>query len=433
MMRKNLASKLICIIFTFVLCLLMLTGCGSAASAAASAADASGTITLFNSDPTISDELGALAKAYEKERGVQVKVINCPTSADSQAILKQYYRSGNLPDIISCDASALDSWGSLLTDLSGQSWCSDTDYAYTSSKYGTIGFPYCIEGIGIAYNAEILKKLNIDPSFVKDTETFTSVLFVAYSLRDSLKLTSVVACCASPAYLSSARGTQLFGAYLDSGQERSDTALLDKLSTDEPLEHDRAFDYAFYLSLIQHFSDKELLLSGTYEDQLSGFAKGDYAFITQGSWAGRDILKKFADAYSSSGNFDIGYLPFTFQSGLDTLLVDAPLWWAVTKGGSVEEAQRFLSWCSGESAQKLLVEDMGFISPFRSCRYKSSNPFAPSVEQFSARGKTSGWHWMALSPGMRTNAVAPVLNDYAQGKLGIEEFLTNLSKRIRAY
>ncbi|MCR5527021.1 MAG: ABC transporter substrate-binding protein [Lachnospiraceae bacterium] len=432
-MRRRFFSKILCFFLTAILCLFSLTGCGSDTNAASTGTSSSTSLRLFNCDPEISGVLQALADRYKTESCVTVTIENCPSGADPQTILKQYYLSNDLPDIISGDAYVIANWKTLLTDLSDQSWCSDTGYAYIDKTYGTLGFPYSLEAAGIVYNASILKKAGLEPEFIKDTESFTTALFIMYSLRDSLGLSSVVGYCAEKSYLSTSRGTQIFGQYLDAGQSRSDSTYYDLLSTDSPIDHDRAFDFAFYLSLMQHFSDQELLTKGDYNAQLQGFAEGKYAFIPQTSRAGNAIKKNFSKEYRSSGSFEMGYIPFTFQSGLDTLLVDSPAWWAIPKSGNTEAAKNFLQWCSGGSAQKLLVEEKGFISPFNSCRYSSSNPLSASVEAFEAASKTSRWNWMKLSPGIRVRSIAPVFNDYAKGKLGIEEFVTDLTEAIRKY
>ena len=37
------------------------------------------------------------------------------------------------------------------------------------------------------------------------------------------------------------------------------------------------------------YSDPELLVDGTYDNQVGNFAAGKYAFVTQGSWIGASL------------------------------------------------------------------------------------------------------------------------------------------------
>lgn len=48
--------------------------------------------------------------------------------------------------------------------LSEEPWSAQTDFAFKSEDGKTIGFPYAVEGYGITYNADILKKAEIDPN-----------------------------------------------------------------------------------------------------------------------------------------------------------------------------------------------------------------------------------------------------------------------------
>lgn len=51
-----------------------------------------------------------------------------------------------------------------LVDMSDEAWVADTDAAYVDEEYGTIGFPYTVEAVGLTYNADILKKAGVDPA-----------------------------------------------------------------------------------------------------------------------------------------------------------------------------------------------------------------------------------------------------------------------------
>ena len=71
-----------------------------------------------------------------------------------------------MPDIfVNGGASDFANWGGLCADMSDQPWAADTDAAYVNDD-GTVGFPYTVEAIGLAYNADILEKAGVDPALV---------------------------------------------------------------------------------------------------------------------------------------------------------------------------------------------------------------------------------------------------------------------------
>ena len=141
----------------------------------------------------------------------------------------------------------------------------------------------------------------------------------------------------------------------------------------------RLTDFAEFVGLLNQYSDPALLVSGTYDQQILNFASGKYAFVTQGSWIGATMTTADAEAYAAAGNFEVGMIPYAFQDGMDTILTNSPSWWAVFSDGNKDAAKAFLQWCSEDKAQQVLVEEAGFISPFKSCTYVASDPFAQTI------------------------------------------------------
>ena len=126
--------------------------------------------------------------------------------------------------------------------------------------------------------------------------------------------------------------------------------------------------------MLNRYSDPALLVSGTYDQQILNFASGKYAFVTQGSWVSATMTTDDKDAYEAAGSFEVGMIPYAFEDGIDTILTNSPSWWSVYSEGNVDAAKAFLQWLSEDKAQKVLVEEAGFISPFKSCTYVAADP-----------------------------------------------------------
>ena len=404
----------------------IMSGCGQDKEVEAGVEESVSSISLLNIKSEVATQMEALAKQYEAETGVKVNVISVQSGVDAQATLKGYYLSDQMPDIIACESSGFSNWEGLLVDMSDQDWASRTDAAYIDPTYGTLGFPYTTEAIGLAYNADILSKAGVDPASITGPAAMKKAFETIDSQKDKLGLKAVIGYAAEPENLGWSAGNHITGAYIDSGLSRSDTTYIDLMKNGGGIDDTRFSHFADMIGLFNQYSDPDLLVSGTYDDQVAGFASGKYAFITQGSWIGATLSA--SDDYAKAGSFQVGMVPYAFEDGMATILTSAPNWWAVPKEGQVEAALAFLQWCSGDSGQKILVEQAGFASPFVDCKYVASDPFAPVIAEYISSGKTSSWHWMEMAEGLGQNGFSFVYQKYAKGDLDAAGFLKEFKK-----
>ena len=400
-----------------------------AQESAESTADTSGgapsanSIRLVNGKIEVDAALKKLAAMYKEETGVDVSIESMGGGIDIQGTLKGYYQAGNMPDIfVNGGASDFSNWAGLCADMSDQPWASDTDAAYVNDD-GTVGFPYTVEAIGLAYNANILEQAGVDPATLTSPAAYEAAFAAIDGMKDELGLTAVVGYYTEPVNLYWSTGNHLFANYEDAGLERDDTTYFDLLSDGGQLDVARFTDFANFVALLQQYADQSMMISGTYDQQILNFASGKYAFVTQGSWIGATMTTDDADAYADAGNFKVGMAPYAFQDGIDTILTNSPSWWAVYKDGNVDAAKAFLQWLTTDAAQEVLVMEAGFISPFNSSAYVATDPFAQTIVDYQNAGKTSGWHWLGNKEGLAQNYTGQVFNDYAQGNLDTDRFV----------
>lgn len=405
------------------------SGSGSDSGSSSGNSDA---IRLVNGKIEIDSQLKKLAKMYEEETGIPVEIESMGGGIDIQGTLKGYYQAGNMPDIfVNGGATDFKNWEGMLEDMSGEAWASDTEAAYVDEQYGTIGFPYTVEAIGLAYNADILEDAEIDPATLTSPKAIEDAFKTLDSKKADLGLDAVVGYCAEATNLYWSTGNHLFANYIDGGLDRDDTTYIDMLNDGGKVDEDRLTEFAEFVGLLNEYSDPSLLVSGTYDQQILNFASGKYAFVTQGSWIGATMTGDDADAYESAGNFKVGMVPYAFEDGMDTILTNSPSWWSVFSDGKADKAKAFLQWCSEDKAQQVLVEEAGFISPFTSCTYVASDPFAQTIVDYQAAEKTSGWHWLGMKEGLAQNYTGQVFSDYAAGNLDTEGFVKTMQQVIQ--
>ena len=421
MNRKLLA---IALVGAMTLGLAACGGSGSSTESTASGASTGGgsssanSLRLVNGKIEVDAQLKKLAEAYEKESGVHVEIESMGGGIDIQGQLKQYYAGNNMPDIfVNGGATDFANWEGLLSDMSGEKWVNDTEAEYVDGSGKVVGFPYTTEAIGLAYNADLLEKAGIDPKSITGPESMKAAFETLDSKKDELGLTAVIGYCAEATNLYWSTGNHLFGVYEDEGLARDDTKYFDMLADGGKIDEARFEKYAEMVALFNKYSDPALLVSGTYDQQILNFASGKYAFVTQGSWIGTTMTADDKEQYEAAGSFKVGMLPYAFEEGQDTILTNSPSWWAVFESDKADAAKAFLQWCSEDAGQKILVEDAGFISPFESCTYIASDPFAQTISDYTHAGKTSGWHWLNNKEGLAQNALGVVYQDYAAGTI----------------
>ena len=364
---------------------------GSAASTGEGSGAASGEgIRLLNGKPEIDTQLKNLAAKYEEETG---KV----------------------------------NWDGLLADLTGEAWTEDTDYELVDEKMGTIGFPYTVEATALAYNAEILEKAGVDPASLTSPAAWQKAVETLDSKKDELGLTAVFGWCAEPANLGWSSGTHVFAQYLDAGLAQDDTTYIDLLNDGGKIDEARMKDFAAFVGMMNKYSDPALLIDGTYDNQVAGFAAGKYAFVTQGNWINGGVTG--SPDYTG---WAMGFAPYAFEDGIDTIIAGPPSFWTVYSDGDVDGAKAFLQWVSDDSAQEILVNEAGLISPFKDCSFVAADPFAESIKSYMDAGKTSGWHTMLKKDGLQ-NKTCQVFADYAKGALDEDAFVKTMGQVISSY
>ena len=391
-------------------------------------------IRLVNNKAEIADGLSKLVAAYKEQTGVTVDVETIGGGQDTQAIMKQYFQADNMPDIFIFEGDThYETWKDHLVDLSDEAWVQDTEAEYVNGGK-VYGFPTTTEAIGLTYNASILEKAGVDPKSITGPESMRAAFEKIDSMKDELGLTSVIGYYTEPANLWWTAGQHLFGTYLDSGLSRDDTTYLDMINDGGKLDPERIGAFAQMVALFNEYTDPNGI-SGTYDDQVNGFASGKYAFVSQGSWIGAVLTGTGAQLYADAGNFKVGMIPYAFIEGQDTIQTNSPNWWGLYNGGNVDAAKAFIQWCSeNDGGQEILAKDCGCISPFKSSTFMPDDPFADTIAEYTAAGKTSAWHWQSWKEGLAQNVTCVIFQDFAKGSIKTtDEFISTLSKAIETY
>jgi raffinose/stachyose/melibiose transport system substrate-binding protein len=429
-------KKFLATLLTVTMGVGLLAGCGSSSGnenasgggteAGAETTASADAIRLVNGKIEIDDTLKSLAKQYEEETGQEVVIESLGGGVDIQGQLKGYYQSGNMPDIFVIGGEGdYKNWDGLCADLGDCEFAADTDMAFKDSEGTVVGFPYAVEGYGITYNADVLEAAGVDPATLTSYSAFEEAFKTIDAKKDELGLTAVCSVAAESGQMYWSTGNHLFGYYLSGGLDRDDKTYYDELMNGE-IDEARMEQFAKFFGLLCDYADPQVLISGTYDDQLALWAQGKTAFITQGNW----IDASLAD-YDVTFGCGIAPLAFTDEE-MTGVLADCPSWWCVYGDGkNVEGCKAFLDWlATSDEGQKGLVTDCGMVSPYNSCTLTPDFPLSTSLSSYIADGNTYAWDWSNMPEGIAQNYTGYVFESYAKDEIDDAGFASMMAAQI---
>lgn len=389
-----------------------------------------GTLRLVNGKIEIDSQLKKVAEKYKEKTGQEVVIESLGGGVDIQGQLKSYKAADNMPDIFVIGGDGdYANWTDSVADLSDSEFAKNTDFAYKDKTSGkVVGFPYAVEGYGITYNADILEKAGIDPASLKNYDAFKAAFEKLDSMKSELGLQAVASVAAESGQMYWSTGNHLFGYYYTGGLDRGDNKYFDMAMKGE-FDDQRLGEFADMTALLFKYADPQVLISGTYDDQLALWAQGKTAFITQGNWIDPSL-----PTYNVT--FKAGLLPLAFtKADMTKILADCPSWWCVYKDGkNVDAAKKFLDYLATDpDAQEILVKEAGMISPYKTSTVEPETPLAVSLKKYVDAGNTSSWAWSNMPEGIAQNKLGLIFESFAKGDMTNDQFVTMMKTTIADY
>jgi ABC transporter, substrate-binding protein, family 1 len=389
-----------------------------------------GALRLVNGKIEIDSQLKKVAEKYKEKTGQEVVIESLGGGVDIQGQLKSYKAADNMPDIFVIGGDGdYANWTDSVADLSDSEFAKNTDFAYKDKASGkVVGFPYAVEGYGITYNADILEKAGIDPETLKNYDAFKAAFEKLDSMKSELGLQAVASVAAESGQMYWSTGNHLFGYYYTGGLDRGDNKYFDMAMKGE-FDDQRLSEFADMTALLFKYADPQVLISGTYDDQLALWAQGKTAFITQGNWIDPSL-----PTYNVT--FKAGLLPLAFtKADMTKILADCPSWWCVYKDGkNVDAAKKFLDYLATDpDAQEILVKEAGMISPYKTSTVEPETPLAVSLKKYVDAGNTSSWAWSNMPEGIAQNKLGLIFESFAKGDMTNDQFVTMMKTTIADY
>ncbi len=369
------------------------------------------TLVIFQNKVEIDEVLRDYAEAWGLENDVTVEVKTCggDTCAYGTQILAEF-QADEQPDIFVIEGMGgyLDYEDKVL-DVTGEAWTDITGLEFVVEGK-TYGFPVAVEGWGMAYNADILEAAGVDPDGLTSQaayETAFEAIETYYAETSGMEDYAIVSMAAASG-MTWVTGLHNFNGYLSAGLDYDDSSVIDKLN-DGVVDTDRLDQYAGWVELLFTWGDEDILLTGTYDDQVGKFADGQAAFLHQGNWT---------DSSYADSDFEMGYAPHaTLETGMDSIFIGAPSFYVINKDSdSIDEAKLFLNdLADSPEGASYMVEDANMVPAFSTVTLIPSTPLSAAVLEWNNSGQAYAWWQNDMPSGFGMDTLGPIYELYAKG------------------
>jgi raffinose/stachyose/melibiose transport system substrate-binding protein len=384
-------------------------------------------ITLAQNKPEIDAVLKAYAATWSKANNVPVtiKSVGGGTGMDLDSQLKADLAAGDMPDIFAINGlENYKEWADLVLDLSGERWVKNTSVAF---KYeGKVyGYPVAVEGWGMAYNGDILKKAGVDPKTLVNYAAYKAAFEKIDAQKAKLGIKSVVSMAAS-LDMGWVTAHHNFNSLLSNGLPYGDLSVTNDLLAGK-VDAKRLSEYADWVELLFKYADKAVLTTGNYDAQVGAFASGQAAFLHQGNWTDPNMAQ-------AKATFPMAFAPHgSMARATDGIFAAAPSFYCVNKNSkNVAAAKKFLNdLVFTDAGNKYMVIDALSIPAFSNVKLNPTGQLSKSVQAWAAAGKIYSWNQYYFTEDFRNKTLAPIYNQFATGAVTKAQFIDLMTKAFQ--
>ena len=278
-------------LFSVALCATMVAGlfagCGNSSSSDKSSAK--GSVYWLNFKPEADEALQDIAKTYEKEKGVKVKVVTAASGNYNSTLTSEMGKSAAPTLFVVGNQAAVKTWDDYCIDLK------DTDvykelstdaFNLTDEKGKVASIGYCYESYGIIVNKKLLKKAGYEITDIKDFASLKSVAEDIHKRADKLGFDAFTSSgmddSSSWRFTGHLANMPLFYEGRDDGWKEAPSEIKGTYLDN--------FKNVWDLYINNSKYDKKTLATGGYDAEAE-FKKGEAVFYQNGTWE-YDALKK---------------------------------------------------------------------------------------------------------------------------------------------
>ena len=284
-MRKKLLSVALCATMVAGL----LAGCGSSSKSDKASSDSKGSVYWLNFKPEADEALQGIAKTYEKENGVKVKVVTAASGNYNSTLTSEMGKSAAPTLFVVGNQAAVKTWDDYCIDLKDTDVYKElsTDAFNLKDENGKVAsMGYCYESYGIIVNKKLLKKAGYEITDIKDFASLKSVAEDIHKRADKLGFDAFTSSGLDDAsawrFTGHLANMALFYEGRDDGWKEAPAEIKGTYLDN--------FKNVWDLYINNSKYDKKTLATGGYDAEAE-FKKGEAVFYQNGTWE-YDALKK---------------------------------------------------------------------------------------------------------------------------------------------
>ena len=284
-MRKKLLSVALCATMVAGL----LAGCGSSSKSDKASSDSKGSVYWLNFKPEADEALQGIAKTYEKENGVKVKVVTAASGNYNSTLTSEMGKSAAPTLFVVGNQAAVKTWDDYCIDLKDTDVYKElsTDAFNLKDENGKVAsMGYCYESYGIIVNKKLLKKAGYEITDIKDFASLKSVAEDIHKRADKLGFDAFTSSgmddASSWRFTGPLANMSLFYEGRDDGWKEAPAEIKGTYLDN--------FKNVWDLYINNSKYDKKTLATGGYDAEAE-FKKGEAVFYQNGTWE-YDALKK---------------------------------------------------------------------------------------------------------------------------------------------
>lgn len=404
-----------------------------------------GEIYYLNFKPEIAEVYNEIAKVYEGETGVKLKVVTAASGTYEQT-LKSEIEKADAPTLFQINGPrGYSNWKDYCADLKASELykhLSDKKLAVTVND-GVYGIPYVIEGYGIIYNNAIMneyfglanKAANVKS--VDEINNFAKLKAVVEDMTRNKKALGIKGVFASTSLKPGEDWrwqTHLANVPVFYEFKNNNVDLTGDATKTITFQYSENYKNIFDLYLNNSTVQPKILGTKQVTDSMAEFALGQAAMVQNGNWAWSQIKSVEGNVVKEE---DIKFMPiYTGIAGEETqgLCSGTENFLAVNKKASAEKQQLaldFIYWLySSDKGKAFVTNKLGFMAPFDtfSDKEKPTDPLAKEVLRWMSReGATNvAWNFTVFPNQTFKDNFGAALLQYAQGNKKWDEVKTQV-------
>ena len=378
----NMRKKLLGVVLCATMVAGLLAGCGSSSKSEKTGSDSKGSVYWLNFKPEADEALQGIAKTYEKEKGVKVKVVTAASGNYNSTLTSEMGKSAAPTLFVVGNQAAVKTWNDYCLDLKGTDVYNElnTDAFNLTDENGKVAsIGYCYESYGIIVNKKLLKKAGHEITDIKDFASLKSVAEDIHKRADKLGFDAFTSSgmddASSWRFTGHLANMPLFYEGRDDGWKEAPAEIKGTY-----LEN---FKNVWDLYINNSKYKKNTLATGGYDAEAE-FKKGEAVFYQNGTWE-YDALKK------SISDDDMQMIPIYCgvegeeKAGLCSGTENC---WAVNAKASEADQKAtldFMKWLvTSEEGTKVMAEQFGAI-PYKKAA-DSGNVFLKNANDLLEAG-----------------------------------------------